>query len=89
MKTRICSAALGLVLVVGAFGACSNDASGTDVRAKTKQQLIKAGIPEKQADCYVKSLDDKTIQKFIKQDPSVAKDPDFVKSATKCFKLGK
>lgn len=89
LPSRVASLVLGLALLVGTPAACSSGGPSKDeLRAKTKSVLIKGGMTAKQADCYVKSLNDNALERFGKGDATAANDPAVVRRATKCFGKG-
>ncbi len=45
-------------------------------------------MSKKEADCYVASLSDQTLEQIVKGGPSAVKDPNSVRQATKCAPSG-
>lgn len=96
MKIRslaIAATALFLPLTVAA---CGDSGSDKPDKADVKEQLVKAGMPDEQAECVTKALDDAGLTyddytKVSEDSASVADDPKFKKyiaEAVKCFTNG-
>ncbi|MDQ6849051.1 MAG: hypothetical protein M3070_03530 [Actinomycetota bacterium] len=87
--SRITSTAVGLALLAAVPAACSSGGSSSkEIRARTKSVLVKGGMSKKEADCYVASLSDQTLEQIVKGGPSAVKDPNSVRQATKCAPSG-
>lgn len=96
MKIRpLAIAATALFLPLTA-AACGDSGSDKPATADVKEQLTKAGMPDEQADCVTKALDDAGLTyddytKVSEDSASVASDPKFKKyiaEAVKCFTGG-
>mgnify|MGYP000868029325 FL=1 len=96
MKIRslaIAATALFLPLTAAACGDSGDDKPDT---ADVKEQLVKAGMPDEQADCITKALDDAGLtyddyQKAAEDSASIANDPKFkeyIGEAVKCMTGG-
>ena len=96
MKIRsLAIAAAALLLPLGAV-ACGDSGDDKPDTADIKEQLTKAGMPDEQADCVTKALDDAGLTyddytRVSEDSASVASDPKFkeyIAEAVKCFTNG-
>lgn len=96
MKIRPLAIAASALLLPFAAVACGDSGNDKPDTAEIKEQLTKSGMPEEQADCVTKALDDAGLTyddytEVSEDSAAMASDPKFreyIAEAVKCFTDG-